>query len=97
MTSLRLDRFLFFARLAKSRTVAQRFIHDGHIRIDGTRADICSLAVKPGHRLTLTMNDRLRVLLVEALPARRGPASEAAHCYTEIVAPQPIDAARDRL
>ncbi len=97
MTSLRLDRFLFFVRLAKSRSLAQRMIHEGHVRIEGARASACSAAIKPGIQLTLTSNGRLRVIRVEALPSRRGPASEAATCFTEIVASQPIDVARVRL
>jgi ribosome-associated heat shock protein Hsp15 len=97
MTSLRLDRFLFFVRLAKSRSLAQRMIHEGHVRIEGVRTSVCSAAIKPGIELTLTSNDRLRVIRIEALPSRRGPAAEAATCFTEIVASQPIDVARVRL
>jgi ribosome-associated heat shock protein Hsp15 len=94
MTSLRLDRFLWFARLAKSRTLAQRFIHDGHIRVDGIRAAACSTLIRPGQNIALTMNERLRVIRVDAVPTRRGPAIEAASCFTDLVASQPIDAAR---
>lgn len=93
MTGLRLDRFMWFARLAKSRTLAQKMIHAGEVRVDGDRVTSNSMTICPGQTLTLTSYQRFRVIRVDALPARRGPATEAQACYTELVASQPIDGA----
>jgi ribosome-associated heat shock protein Hsp15 len=97
MKGLRLDKFLWFARLTKTRSLAQRAIADGHIRLEGARILNCHAVVLPGQTLTLTLNDRLHVIRIEALPERRGPAPEARSCYLELVAPQKIDDAADRL
>ncbi len=91
MNGLRLDRFLWFARLVKSRTLAQKLISSGCVRIDGQRVINDHVAVKIGQQLVLTFNQSLRVVQVLSLPSRRGPAEEAQSCYTEIVATRPID------
>jgi ribosome-associated heat shock protein Hsp15 len=97
MKGLRLDKFLWFARFTKSRTLAQRAIAEGHIRINGDRVARCNTVAQPGQTLTLTLNDRLFVVRIEALPTRRGPPPEAQSCYSELVASQVIDGASDRL
>ena len=81
---MRIDRFLFFIRLAKSRTLAQEIVADGRVRIDGRRALKASDDVRPGSTVTLPLRGEIRVLRVLALPARRGPASEAQACYQVI-------------
>ena len=81
---MRLDRFLFFIRLAKSRTLAQALIEAGHVRIDGKRVAKPSEEVKVGSVVALPIRGKVRVLRVLALPARRGPASEARACYEEL-------------
>jgi ribosome-associated heat shock protein Hsp15 len=84
---VRIDRFLFFIRLVKSRTLAQAVIEQGHVRIDGKRVEKPSEEVRAGSTIALPLHDRVRVLRVLALPTRRGPASEARSCYEEIDAP----------
>ena len=81
---MRIDRFLFFIRLAKSRTIAQGAIEQGHIRIDGKRVEKPSDQVEVGSVIALPLHGHVRVLRVLALPARRGPATEARACYEEI-------------
>ena len=81
---MRLDRFLFFIRLAKSRTLAQALIEAGHVRIDGRRVAKSSEEVRVGSVIALPLHGKVRVLRVLALPARRGPASEARSCYEEL-------------
>ncbi len=93
--SMRLDRFLWFARLAKTRERAQDLACQGRMRIDGRAVDRSAAPVRVGNILTFAQHDRIRVLRIEALPARRGPAPEARCCYQELVAnvsqPPPID------
>jgi ribosome-associated heat shock protein Hsp15 len=94
---LRLDKFLCFARFTKTRSLAQRAIADGHIRINGERIFNAHHAIQPGQSITLTLNERLRVVRVETLPIRRGPPAEAQSCYSELHSSQVIDAKPDRL
>lgn len=84
---MRIDRFLFFIRLAKSRTLAQAIVAEGRVRIDGRRALKPSDEVREGSAVTLPLRGEIRVVRVLALPTRRGPASEARSCYEVIDAP----------
>jgi ribosome-associated heat shock protein Hsp15 len=81
---MRLDRFLFFIRLLKSRTQAQALLEQGRTRIDGRRVEKVSEAVRVGTTITLPLRDHVRVIRVLDLPARRGPATEARACYEEL-------------
>jgi ribosome-associated heat shock protein Hsp15 len=92
VTVLRLDKLLWHLRVTKSRTLAQKIIAEGLVRIDRQRIVTPSAGVRPGQTLTLMMHDQLRVIRVDRIPERRGPAEEAQSCYTEILQPQAIDA-----
>ena len=81
---MRVDRFLFFIRLVKSRTLAQGLIETGHVRIDGRRVRKSSDEVRVGSVIALPLRGQVRVLKVLALPPRRGPAAEARACYEEL-------------
>ena len=78
---MRLDRLLFTLRFAKSRTLAQRWIAEGHIRRNGERVLRQDLDVARGDVLTLPLRSRVLVIEMLALPARRGPPGEARACY----------------
>lgn len=81
-TSLRIDRWLFFCRFFKTRVRASAAVTGGHVRINGERATPGS-RVQCGDRIDL-VRDRLPYAMeVIAIPARRGPASEAQSCYVE--------------
>ena len=84
MTTQRLDKWLFFARLLKSRTLAQAFIEDGHVRRAGQPLTKPCTEIKPGDVLTLSFAHAVRVVRVRAPGTRRGPASEAQQLYEEI-------------
>jgi ribosome-associated heat shock protein Hsp15 len=86
---VRIDRFLFFIRLVKSRTLAQGVIDSGHVRLDGKRVEKSSEEVRIGSTIALPLHDRVRVLRVLSLPARRGPAPEARACYEEVGIDEP--------
>ena len=81
---MRIDLFLHRIRLAKSRTLAQAIVEQGTTRIDGTRVEKPSDAVKVGSVVALPLHGRVRIIRVLALPDRRGPASEARAAYEEI-------------
>ena len=78
---MRIDKLLWFLRLAPSRTVAQAVAEAGHIRLNGRRVDRAHQKVAIGDVLTLPRGDGVKVITLLALPARRGPAPEAQSCY----------------
>ena len=86
-TSQRLDQWLWHARFFKSRSLATRVVTGGHIRIDGERVLKASHALRPGMTLTFQQERQVRVVRVEALATRRGPASEAEALYTDLSPP----------
>ena len=92
---MRLDRFLWWARLARTRSAAQAIAADGRLRIDGRPVDRAHAAVRAGNVLTFAVHGRVRVIRVEALPARRGPACEAQRCYLDLAANVSQEAAAD--
>ena len=81
---MRIDRFLWYARLARSRSVAQAMAEAGTIRLDGRRVDRAHLAVRAGSVLAFVQGSVVRVIRIDTLPARRGPAAEAASLYVEL-------------
>ena len=81
---MRIDRFLFFIRLAKSRTLAQALVETGYIRIDGKRITKPSEEVRAGSVVVLPLHGKARVIEVLSLPERRGPTAEARACYREV-------------
>lgn len=87
---MRLDKFLWFTRLAKTRSFAQEIAANGHLRIDGRAVDRAHTTVRVGNVLSFPLHGRVRVIRIEALPARRGPAPEAQTCYTDL-SPPPVD------
>jgi ribosome-associated heat shock protein Hsp15 len=87
---VRIDRYLHCIRLAKSRTLAQAIVEEGHIRIDGRRVIKPSEEVRVGSVVALPVGPRVRVLRVLSLPERRGPPNEAREAYEELG----IDAAK---
>jgi ribosome-associated heat shock protein Hsp15 len=80
----RLDRWLWFARIIKSRTLAQKFIASGAVRVDSQRVTSPDQRVGPGSVLTFPLHNRIRVLRVLDVGTRRGPASEAVTLYEDL-------------
>ena len=74
---LRLDKFLWFARIVKTRAQAQSLAEEGRIRIDGRVVTQAHAQVRVGDVLTFALHRRVRVIRVESLPKRRGPPAEA--------------------
>jgi ribosome-associated heat shock protein Hsp15 len=85
--TLRLDKFLWFARIVKTRALAQQLAEGGRLRIDGRIVDRAHAPVRPGEVLSFALRGRVRVIRIEQLPTRRGPAAEATALYTEIEDP----------
>jgi len=85
--ALRLDKWLWFARVVKSRTLAASLVESGKIRVNKVKAVKASQTVKPGDVITSTVKKTVRVLRVRDLGTRRGPAAEAALLYEDLSPP----------
>src|SRR5690554_6360704 len=81
---MRLDRLLFQLRFARSRTLAQRWIAEGHMRRNGHRVTRQDQPVAAGDVLTLPLLSGVRVVEILVLPSRRGPPAEAKACYRDL-------------
>jgi len=84
--SQRLDKWLWFARVAKSRTLAAQLVVDGRVRINRARASKPSQSVRQGDVLTIAHRGSVEVLRVLAPGARRGPPAEARLLYEVVSA-----------
>ena len=82
--SLRLDKFLWFARIVKTRALAQILAEEGRLRLNGRVVAKAHAPVRAGDVLSFARHGEVRVLKIEALPARRGPAAEAKALYSEL-------------
>ncbi len=85
--TLRLDKWLWYARLFKSRTLATEICQSGRIRINGEIVQKAHHALRPGDVLTFAKADHIRVIRVVALGNRRGPAAEAQALYEDLDPP----------
>jgi ribosome-associated heat shock protein Hsp15 len=85
----RIDKYLWFARCYKSRTLAASMVSEGRVRINGVRCEKPSATIKPGDVLTLSAGAHVRVIKVLAAGERRGPASEARLLYEDLTPPAP--------
>lgn len=83
---LRIDKLLWYLRLAASRSAAQALAETGHVRLNGRRVERAHTAVRAGDVLTLPWGGHARIVRVAALPRRRGPPAEARALYEEIAA-----------
>jgi len=86
---IRVDKWLWFARFFKSRTLAAEFCGSGKLRCSG------AVVAKPGHTvrigdvLTFPLGLHIRVIKVLELGERRGPAPEARTLYEDLQPPEP--------
>jgi ribosome-associated heat shock protein Hsp15 len=81
--SRRLDQWLWFARFAKSRSIATRLCAEGAVMVNGAAVAKANHTVKPGDIVTLSQGPWRRTVQVLALGARRGPAVEAQTLFHE--------------
>src|SRR5262245_7377531 len=77
----RLDKWLWFARITKSRTLAAQLVQDGKVRVNRAKTAKPSHPVRSGDGLTIAIRGNVEVLKVLALGARRGPPLEARLLY----------------
>lgn len=82
--ALRLDKWLWYARFVRHRELAADLVAARRLRLNEQLVTKTHQLVRPGDVLTLTEPSRLRVLRVQALGERRGPAAEARQLYEEL-------------
>ncbi len=85
----RLDRWLWHARVVKTREQAKALIEGGHVRVDRERETKAGSAVKRGQTLTITLPSHVLVLRITAFVERRGSATVAAGLYDDLSPPRP--------
>jgi ribosome-associated heat shock protein Hsp15 len=79
---VRVDKWLWAARLAKTRSLAAEAVKGGRVHVNG-RAIKPSRELRPGDRVEITIGPVRRTVIVRATAERRGPAREAALLYEE--------------
>lgn len=87
LCSQRIDRWLWHARLFKTRTLAAKFIQQKHVRVtrggDSMRAEKPSFLVRPHDTLVYTRGAHLRIITIVDIADQRGPAAHAQLLYTD--------------
>lgn len=85
--SQRIDKWLWCARLFKTRTLAAKIVSAGGVRLtrasETTRIEKPSAMIRIGDQVAFMIGDRVKVIEVQAFALRRGPASEAQVLYAD--------------
>jgi ribosome-associated heat shock protein Hsp15 len=84
---IRLDKWLWFARFFKSRSLAARLVEAGGVRMAGAPVTKAHQTVRPGDVLTFAQGGHVRAVRVRAVGTRRGPAAEAQALYEDLAPP----------
>ena len=92
----RLDKWLWFARFARTRERAARLVEEGFVRVNGVRAAAPAKALALGDVVTVAAVHTTAVVRVEALGQRRGSAPEARTLYAALEGSPPIDTDPDQ-
>ena len=87
--TIRLDKWLWYARFFKTRGLAAKTVSAGHVRVNAARVSKPAQAVGPGDTLTFPQAKRIRVVRILAPGTRRGPAPEAQALYEDLSPPAP--------
>ncbi len=83
----RLDKWLWFARVVKTRSLATKLVADGHVRVNAQRTDTPAKPVGPGDVLTIALQSHIIVLKITGIGTRRGPFREARLLFEDLNAP----------
>ena len=82
----RLDKWLWFTRVVRTRSLAAKLVEEGHVRVNSIRTEQSAKAVKPGDVVTVALAHDVRVMRVVSAGERRGPAPEARLLYIDLSA-----------
>jgi ribosome-associated heat shock protein Hsp15 len=87
----RIDKWLWHARLVRTRTAAAALAGRGHVRVNGARIDAPGRMVREGDVITVALDRAVRVLKITGFAERRGPASATSGLYEDLA---PVGEAR---
>ena len=82
--TIRLDIYLYYIRIFKSRSIATKFVSTNRLRISGQVTQKPHKMISIGDVLTITIYDNIKILKVLDIPNRRGPYSESLNFYEDI-------------
>jgi ribosome-associated heat shock protein Hsp15 len=85
----RIDKWLWHARVVRTRSAAAALAGSGHVRLNGARVDAPSRPVRPGDVITIALDRRVRVIKVLGYAERRGSAIDARPLYEDLSPPEP--------
>ena len=80
----RIDRWLWHARLVRTRDAAAALAGGGHVRVNGARIDAPGRIVRTGDVITVALDRGVRVLKVTGFVERRGPGGSGAALYEDL-------------
>lgn len=89
MEGLRIDKWLWFARFCKTRSLARHLVDEGMVTLNDRPVGKASTTVRAGDELTFRQGRGWRRVVVTGIGGRRGPAPEAQALYRELAAPEP--------
>jgi ribosome-associated heat shock protein Hsp15 len=93
-TRQRIDKWLWHARVVRTRTVAASLVTEGHVRVNGERCVAASRPVRAGDVITVALDRAVRIMKVAGFAERRGDADAARVLYEDLTPPpQPRAAA----
>ncbi|MDC7784577.1 S4 domain-containing protein [Rhodoplanes sp. TEM] len=100
-TRQRIDKWLWHARVVRTRSAAAALAAAGRVRVNGARIDAASRPVKVGDVVTVALDSRVRVLTVTGFAERRGSATDAQVLFRDETPAEPDEssppaASRDR-
>ena len=93
LNTVRLDKWFWYARFIKSRTLATKLCNSGKVRVNGVLIKKAHQGIRIGDVLTFPLGSDIRVIKILQLGGRRGPAKEAQTLYEDL---QPIDQRKKR-
>lgn len=86
--TIRLDKWLWQARFFKTRGLSAKVVSAGHVRVNGQPVSKPGRGIAEGDVLTFPQGPIVRVIRIEAMGSRRGPAVEARTLYSDLDPPQ---------
>jgi ribosome-associated heat shock protein Hsp15 len=88
----RIDKWLWHARVVRTRSTAAALVSCGHVRLNGERCLAASRAVKAGDVVTIALDRAVRIMKVQGFAERRGDAQAARPLYQDLTPPAPASA-----
>lgn len=93
---MRLDKWLWQARFFKTRGLSAKTVSGGHVRVNAVKVSKPATSVGPGDVLTFPQGNQIRIVRVEAIGTRRGPATEAQTLYHDMTPARETDPSAPR-